>query len=294
MNFTGINLDLQGVARRTYENLLYQSTFFKFLNKNFMQVARSTGTPIIEVIKEKPALVNTRNQVELESALNPALATYDSIKVDLTELRMDYSFRISPLMIGSSVENAIQGQIDLKDAEVARQIDTYGFNKLNTVITGNADGSQASTAGQVYVWNPADQGAYISNINTLKATLYNRNVSYGYILGLEAIEYGNLVSALTSILKYETKVGVEGVDMGVVASAYGVEIFPINTSVLGEGVKGYFASEVATVGDTFFSTMQQYPGTYQGFPGYFVVEGNILFGASVVRPEAMIKLTATA
>ena len=46
MNFTNINLDLQAVAKRTYENIYYQSTFMNFLDDSWMQVARSTGTPI--------------------------------------------------------------------------------------------------------------------------------------------------------------------------------------------------------------------------------------------------------
>ena len=123
--------------------------------------------------------------------------------------------------------------------------------------------------------------------------LFNRNVTTGYMLGLEAVNYGNLVAALTSILKYETRVGVEGVDRGVVANAYGVDIFPINTAVIGSGVLGYFANKIACVGDMFFSSMAQYNGNYPGLPGYFVLEGNIMFGAEVVRPEAILKLAAT-
>ena len=44
----------------------------------------------------------------------------------------------------------------------------------------------------------------------------------------------------------------------------------------------------------FFSSMAQYNGNYPGLPGYFVLEGNIMFGAEVVRPEAILKLAATA
>ena len=40
--------------------------------------------------------------------------------------------------------------------------------------------------------------------------------------------------------------------------------------------------------------MVAYNGNYPGFPGYYVVEGNVLFGAKVVRPEAIIKLVASA
>ena len=84
--------------------------------------------------------------------------------------------------------------------------------------------------------------------------------------------------------------------MGQIAEAYGVSVFQINSNVLKNankedtGVVGYFANEVGTVGDTFWSSMAQYNGNYPKFPGYFVVEGNIMFGAQVVRPEAVIKL----
>lgn len=43
----------------------------------------------------------------------------------------------------------------------------------------------------------------------------------------------------------------------------------------------------------YFSSMAQYLGNYPGFPGYYVLEGNILFGAEVVRPEAIIKLVGS-
>ena len=75
---------------------------------------------------------------------------------------------------------------------------------------------------------------------------------------------------------------------------YGIDIFAINSTVLTNSEKGYFASPVGTVGDTFFSAMVEYNGNYPGFPGYYVVEGNVLFGAEVVRPEAIIKLVAGA
>ena len=39
--------------------------------------------------------------------------------------------------------------------------------------------------------------------------------------------------------------------------------------------------------------MAQYNGNYPSYPGYFVVEGNVMFGAKVVRPEAIIKLVET-
>lgn len=293
-NFTSINLDLQAVAKRTYENIYYESTFMNFLDESWMQVARSTGTPIIEVVKQIAPTITKRSNVEITTALTPTLTTYNSIKVDLTELPLDYSFSISPLMIGSNIEGTLEGQMRLKDSAVATEIDKYGYGKLNTAIVGKTDGSEAYTDGQVVVWAPAEQQDYIDLLNSYKMTLFNRNITNGYMLGLEAVQYGNLVSALTSILKYETRVGVEGVDKGVVANAYGVDIFPINTGVIGTGVLGYFANKIACVGDMFFDAMAQYNGNYPGLPGYFVLEGNILFGAEVVRPEAILKLAATA
>lgn len=294
MNFTNINLDLQAVAKRTYENIYYQSTFMNFLDDSWMQVARATGTPIIEVVKQIAPTINKRENVEITTALTPTLTTYNSVKVDLTELPLDYSFSISPLMIGTNIEGTLEGQMRLKDSAIANQIDTYGYGKLNTAITGKTDGSEAYTDGQVVVWAPSTQQDYINYLNQYKMILFNRNVTTGYMLGLEAVNYGNLVAALTSILKYETRVGVEGVDRGVVANAYGVDIFPINTAVIGSGVLGYFANKIACVGDMFFSSMAQYNGNYPGLPGYFVLEGNIMFGAEVVRPEAILKLSATA
>ena len=293
-NFTSINLDLQAVAKRTYENIYYESTFMNFLDESWMQVARSTGTPIIEVVKQIAPTITKRSNVEITTALTPSLTTYNSIKVDLTELPLDYSFSISPLMIGSNIEGTLEGDMRLKDSAIATEIDKYGYGKLNTAIVGKTDGSEAYTDGQVVVWAPAEQQDYIDLLNSYKMTLFNRNITNGYMLGLEAVQYGNLVSALTSILKYETRAGVEGVDKGVVANAYGVDIFPINTSVIGTGVLGYFANKIACVGDMFFDAMAQYNGNYPGLPGYFVLEGNILFGAEVVRPEAILKLAATA
>ena len=294
MNFTNINLDLQAVAKRTYENIYYQSTFMNFLDDSWMQVARATGTPIIEVVKQIAPTINKRSNVEITTALTPTLTTYNSVKVDLTELPLDYSFSISPLMIGTNIEGTLEGQMRLKDSAIANQIDTYGYGKLNTAITGKTDGSEAYTEGQVVVWAPSTQQDYINYLNQYKMILFNRNVTTGYMLGLEAVNYGNLVAALTSILKYETRAGVEGVDRGVVANAYGVDIFPINTAVIGSGVLGYFANKIACVGDMFFSSMAQYNGNYPGLPGYFVLEGNIMFGAEVVRPEAILKLAAAA
>lgn len=281
-NFTQINLDLQSVMKRTYANLLYRSTFYNFLNEYYIGEVRQTGTPRIEIIKQQATTVNTRQNPEMASAVTPGLATYDNSIVDLTELAMDYSFRIPVLVVGSNIAGAIDEQIRINDATIANKIDIYGYGKLATGVTNTK------------VWAPSTKEEYISLLNELKATLFNADVYDTYRLGLDAVEYGNLVSALTSILKFETLAGVEGVDRGEIAMAYGVDIFAINSNVLTSGVVGYFGSPVAVVGDTFFSDMVAYNGNYPGFPGYYVVEGNVLFGAKVVRPEAMIKLTKSA
>lgn len=283
-NFTQINLDLQSVMKRTYANLLYRSTFYNFLNEYYIGEIRQTGTPRIEIIKQNATTVNTRQNPEIadNGALSPELATYGNDIVDLTELSMDYSFRIPVLVVGSNIAGAIDEQIRINDATIANKIDVYGFGKLATGVTNTK------------AWVPSTKDEYISLLNELKATLFNVNVYDTYRLGLGATEYGNLVSALTSILKFETLAGVEGVDRGEIANAYGVDIFAINENVLTAGVIGYFGSPVAVVGDTFFSDMVSYNGNYPGFPGYFVVEGNVMFGAKVVRPEAMIKLTSSA
>lgn len=297
MNFTGVNLDLQGLMKRTYANLLYNSQFYKMLDRRWFEVGR-TGTPIIEVIKQLDTKLNIRNNVEIaQGGITNELATYNSVKVDLTELPMDYSFRVSPIVMGSGIERAIEGQIELKEAQISRQIDVYGFNKLNADITGPQDGSMAYTDGQCTKWAPASGTETIELINDLKSKLFDRNIYDGYILGLSSTAYAYFISSLTSILKYETRAGVEGVDMGQVANAYGVSVFQINSNVIEKdkegkdtNVVGYFANEVGTVGDTFWSSFAQYNGNFPGYPGYFVVEGNVMFGAKVVRPEAVIKL----
>lgn len=280
-----LNIDLQAFVKRVYDSLLYNSTFFNFLNENYIGEVRQTGAPIIEVIKTTPMSVNVRETAEIQSALAPALSTYSSVKVDLTELPMDYSIRVPVTVVGSDITNALQDVIDLKDSAIAKQIDTYGYAKLKGSVT------------QAFQWNPANQQGYIDALNTLRATLFNKDVYGGYRLGLDALEYANYVSALTSILKFETMAGVEGVDRGIIARAYGVDAFEINSNYINpvvadhsETVKGYFFNSVAVVGDTFFDSFVQYNGNYPGFPGYYVIEGNMMFGADVVRGDAIIKL----
>lgn len=295
MNYSKLNLDLQSVVKRAYDNLLYRSSFMNFLNSSYLGEVRQSGTPMIEIVKQNATVTNsTLNQPDLPNALSPVLATYGSDKVDLAQLRLDYSFRVSYMMTESGIKKAVDGQIELQDSTNAAEIDKFGYNKLATAITGSADGSLAYTQGQVYKWVAANQSDYITMLNNLKAMLFNRKIYDNYLLGLEAIEYGNFVSALTTLLKFETMAGVEGVDRGDIASAYGISIFPINSTVLDSAnTKGYFANEVGTVGDAFFSRFNEFNGTYPGFPGYYVVEGVVLFGAEVVRPEAVIKLVGS-
>lgn len=295
MNFTEVNLDLQSTMKRIYASLLYRSSSMKLANRRYMEAAR-TETPIIEVIKATNTTLNKRNKVELvqnnsklAQPLVPELATYESVKVDLTELKMDYSFMISPVVMGSGIVGAIDDQLDLKDSAIATQIDTFNYGKIAAKVTGSADGSLAFSQGQIDVWAPATGEEVIEELNHLKSVLFNRNVYDGYVLGLKSSAYAYLVSALTSVLKYETRVGVEGVDMGQVASAYGVEIFQINDNVLTNGEVGYFGNEVAFVADIFFSAFNTF-NEYPGLPGYFVCEGNIFAGAEVIRSEAIIKL----
>lgn len=280
-----LNIDLQAFVKRVYDSLLYNSTFYNFLNENYIGAVRQTGAPIIEVIKTTPMSVNVRQTAEIQSALAPTLSTYSSVKVDLTELPMDYSIRVPVTVVGSDITNALQDVIDLKDSAIAKQIDTYGYAKLKGSVT------------QAFQWNPANQQGYIDALNTLRAKLFNKDVYGGYRLGLDALEYANYVSALTSILKFETMAGVEGVDRGIIARAYGVDAFEINSNYINpvvadhsETVKGYFFNSVAVVGDTFFDSFVQYNGNYPGFPGYYVIEGNMMFGADVVRGDAIIKL----
>ena len=275
--FDEIKLDLQAFAKRVYDSILYQSTFYNFLNPNYIGTLRQTGAPVIEIAKTDALSVNVRQTKEIQNRLNPALTTYTHTMVDLTELNMDYSIRVPLMVTGSDITNAIQDAADLEDAAIAKQIDLYGYGKL-----------EAASMDE-FEWDPATQQDYINNLTALKATLFNKNVVGEYRLGLGAIEYGKLVSALTSILKFETPTGVRGVVMGEVASAYGIDaIFAINDNVL-DDEKGYFFNPIAVVGDTFFSAFVQHTSP-QGFPGYYVLEGTQSFGAAVVRPEAILRL----
>lgn len=296
MNYATVNLDLQSVVRRAYDNLLYRSSFMNFLNSAYLGEIRQAGTPMLEVVKQSATTVNsTQNAPVLTNALTPALATYESVKVDLAELRIDYSFRVPSLVLESGIAQIIDGQIEANDSEASVKVDTYGYGIFNTAITGAVDGSEALTKGTQYVWDASTSEDYIQSINELKAMLFDRNVYSGYKLGLVATEYGKLVSALTTILKFETDAGIEGVDRGEVARAYGIDIFPVNTNAItNTNVKGYFASEVGTVGDAFFSKFNEFNGSYPGFPGDYICEGLILFGAKVIRPEAVVKLVVTA
>ena len=280
MNYTqeGVySLDLQSVAKRIYDSLLYRSTFYKFLNPNFIGELRNAGTPMIEVLKSAEATVNVRETKEITTALTPGLLGYNSVKVDLTELPMDYSIQIPVLVAGTNFINTLENAMDKKDQAVAKQIDTYGFGVLAAGVTNEAE------------WNPATKEDYISTLTSLKATLFNNNVYEDYRLGIAATEYGNLVAALTSVLKFETEAGRDGVTFGEIANAYGIDIFPINDTMLSDE-KGYFYNPLAVVGDTFFDSFVEYNGNYPGFPGYYVMEGNIMFGAKVIEEGAILKL----
>ena len=214
-------LDLQSVAKRIYESLLYNSQFYKFLNPNYIGELRNAGTPMIEVLKSGDATVNVRDTKEITTALTPNLLGYSSIKVDLTELPMDYSIRIPVLVSGTNFINTLEDAMAKKDQAVATQVDTYGFQ---TVLADQVTEEETFT--------PATKEEYIDVLNTLKATLFNNNVYSDYRMGISATEHAKLVSALTSVLKFETNVGVKGVDMGVVDEAYGIQIFPIKLTII--------------------------------------------------------------
>ena len=189
---------------------------------------------------------------------------------------MDYSIRVPMMVTGSDITNAIQDAADLEDSAIAKQIDTFGYGKLASAIMDE------------FEWAPTTTEDYIKLLNSLRAKLFNKDVTGDYRIGLGATEYANYVSALTSVLKFETLQGREGVDMGVIARAYGISAFEINDNVL-DGVVGYFFNPIAVVGDTFFSAFVQH-NSPQGYPGYLVLEGTQSFGAEVVRPEAIVRL----
>lgn len=275
--YSELNLDLQAFAKRVYDDILYQSTFYKFLNPAYIGTLRQTGAPVIEVIKTDVLSVNVRATKEIQTALDPALVTYGHTMVDLTELPMDYAIRVPVTVSGSDITNAIQSAADLEDSAIAEAIDTYGYGKLAAATIDEAE------------WDPQTQEDYITALNGLRAALFNKKVAGEYRLGLGAVEYANLVSALTSVLKFETLAGREGVDMGEIARVYGVSIFEINDNVLGNDAKGYFFNPIAVVGDTFFSAFVQ-TATDIRYPGYYCISGNQMFGAEVVRPEAIIRL----
>jgi|GEM_PF-5731654 len=285
---TEFNLDLQAFAKRVYDSILYQSTFYNFLNMAYIGTLRQTGAPVIEIAKTNALSVNVRQTKEIQNRLNPALTTYGRTMVDLTELPMDYSIRVPLVITGSDITNAVQDAADLEDSAIAKQIDTYGYTKLKAGVTN------------VSQWAPATKEAYIDALNNLRATLFNNDVVGEYRIGLKATEYAKYVSALTSVLKFETLQGREGVDMGTIGVAYGISAFEINDNYINptvedhdETVVGYFFNPIAVVGDTFFSAFVQH-NSPQGYPGYYVLEGNQMFGAEVVRPEAIIKLQAEA
>lgn len=274
--YAEIGLDLQSFAKRVYDSILYQSTFYNFLNPAYIGELRQTGAPVIEVGKTDKLNVNVRQTKEIQSGLTPSLVGYNHTMVDLTELNMDYSVRIPLMVAGSDIANAIQDAADLEDSAIAKQIDTYGYGKLaDAVITESA-------------WKPTTKDDYITLLNGLRATLYNKDVTGDYRLGLGAVEYANLVSALTSVIKFENMEVNDGVTLGEVARVYGISIFEINDNVL-DGTIGYFFNPIAVVGDTFFSAFVQHTSP-QGYPGYYVLEGTQSFGAEVVRPEAIIRL----
>ena len=115
MNYTesGVyELDLQSTAKRIYYSLIYRSTFYKFLNESYIGELRNSGTPMIEILKSADATVNVREKKEITTALTPSLLGYSSVKVDLTELPMDYSIQIPILVSGTNFVNTLQDAMD--------------------------------------------------------------------------------------------------------------------------------------------------------------------------------------
>ena len=121
--YSELNLDLQAFATRVYDSILYQSTFYNFLNMAYIGTLRQTGAPVIEIAKTNPISVHTRSTKEIQSKLDPALVTYGRTVVDLTELNMDYAIRVPLMVTGSDITNAVQDAADLKDASIAEEID---------------------------------------------------------------------------------------------------------------------------------------------------------------------------
>lgn len=271
-----IGMDLQSFAKRVYSSILYQSTFYNFLNPNYIGTLRDTGAPVIEVGKTNTLQVNERQTVEIQSDLTLSLVGYGRTLVDLTELKLDYAVRVPVAISGSDIANAIQDAVDLEDSAIAKAIDTYGYGKLN------------SAQMDEYEWDPSTDADYTKLLNGLRAKLFNKGITGEYRLGLGATEYANLVSALTSIIKFENVDVNEGLSLGEMARVYGIRIFEINDNVL-DGTIGYFFNPIAVVGDTFFSAFVQTASDVR-LPGYYCLSGNQLFGASVVRPEAIVRL----
>ena len=274
--YSEIGLDLQAFAKRVYDSILYQSSFYRFLNMAYIGELRQTGAPVIEIAKTKPLTVGTRDTVEIQSDLTLALTEYDRTLVDLTELKLNYAIRVPVAVTGSDISNAIQDAADLEDSSIAEKIDIYGYGKL------------AAATMDEYEWDPATQQDYIDDLNALRAKLFNKKVTGNYRLGLGAVEYGKLVSALTTLIKYENVRVNDALTFGEMASVYGIDIFEINDNVLGDA-KGYFFNPIAVVGDTFFSAFVQTANDVR-LPGYYCLSGNQLFGAAVVRPEAIVRL----
>ena len=77
--------------------------------------------------------------------------------------------------------------------------------------------------------------------------------------------------------------------MGTVDEAYGVEIYPVADAIIGD-TKGYFYNNLAVVGDSYFDSINIFNGSYPGFPGYWCLEMNVLFGAEIVTQNAILKL----
>lgn len=271
-----INLDLQSFAKRVYDSILYQSTFYNFLNMSYIGELRQTGAPVIEIAKTTPLSVNKRKTVEIQSDLTLALTTYGRSVVDLTQLKLDYAIRVPVSITGSDISNAIQDAADLEDSAIAEAIDEYGYGKL------------AAASVDEFEWNPTTADEYTGLLNQLRAKLFNKKITGNFRLGLGATEYANLVSALTSVIKYENVNVNEALTLGEMAYVYGINIFEINDNML-DGVVGYFFNPIAVVGDTFFSAFVQTASDVR-LPGYYCLSGNQLFGAEVVRPEAMIRL----